>query len=78
MTVAELIEKLRAFDQNLRVVTPGLDESGYEDIGDPVEESLMEEVSLAFAHRQTFTRLATDADEPGTEPFERVVLLDFA
>lgn len=32
MTVKELIKKLRAFDQNLRVVTPGFDESNLEDL----------------------------------------------
>lgn len=32
MTVNELIKKLQAFDQNLRVVTAGFDESNLEDI----------------------------------------------
>ena len=32
MTVKELIKKLQAFDQDLRVVTPGFDESNLEDI----------------------------------------------
>ena len=32
MTVKELIKKLQGFDQNLRVVTPGFDESNLEDI----------------------------------------------
>ena len=32
MTVKELIIKLQAFDPNLRVVTPGFDESNLEDI----------------------------------------------
>lgn len=32
ITVKELIERLQTFDQNLRVVTPGFDESEFEDI----------------------------------------------
>jgi len=32
MTVHELIKKLQEFDPNLRVVTPGFDESNLEDI----------------------------------------------
>jgi len=32
MTVKDLIEKLKTFDQNLRVVTPGFDESDLEDV----------------------------------------------
>ena len=32
MTVKELINKLQGFDQDLRVVTPGFDESNLEDI----------------------------------------------
>ena len=32
MTVDELIKKLQEFDPNLRVVTPGFDESNLEDI----------------------------------------------
>ena len=32
MTVKELIKKLQAFDQDMRVVTPGFDESNLEDI----------------------------------------------
>ena len=32
MTVKDLIEKLKIFDQNLRVVTPGFDESDLEDV----------------------------------------------
>jgi len=37
MTVNELIQKLRTFDGNLRVVTHGFDESNFEDV-DIVEE----------------------------------------
>ncbi len=37
MTVNELIQKLRTFDGNLRVVTHGFDESDFEDV-DIVEE----------------------------------------
>lgn len=33
MTVAELIDKLKAFPAGMRVVVPGLDEGGYENIG---------------------------------------------
>ena len=40
MTVSELIEKLKAFPQNARVVTPGFDESNYDDISDPYEITL--------------------------------------
>ena len=32
MTVRELIDNLNGFDQNLRVVTPGFDESNLEDV----------------------------------------------
>ena len=32
MTVEELIEKLKGYDQNMRVVTPGFDEFDLEDI----------------------------------------------
>ena len=32
MIIKELIEKLKTFDQNLRVVTPGFDESDLEDV----------------------------------------------
>ena len=32
MRVKDLIEKLNAFDPNLRVVTPGFDESDLEDV----------------------------------------------
>jgi hypothetical protein len=32
MKLKELIEKLKGFDQNLRVVTPGFDECGLEDV----------------------------------------------
>lgn len=32
MNVKELIEKLKRFDQNLRVVTPGFDECDLEDV----------------------------------------------
>ena len=32
MKVRELIEKLKEFDFDTRVVTPGFDESGYDDV----------------------------------------------
>ena len=32
MIVKKLIEKLKTFDQNLRVVTPGFDECNLEDV----------------------------------------------
>lgn len=32
MRIKALIEKLNAFDPNLRVVTPGFDESDFEDV----------------------------------------------
>ena len=32
MTVAELIKKLEAFEPDTRVVTPGFDESNYDDV----------------------------------------------
>jgi len=32
MILKELIEKLKAFDQNLKVVTPGFDECDLEDV----------------------------------------------
>jgi hypothetical protein len=32
MTVAELIRKLEAFEPDTRVVTPGFDESNYDDV----------------------------------------------
>ncbi len=35
MTVAELIEKLKALPQDLPVVTPGFDESGFVEVADP-------------------------------------------
>lgn len=35
MTINELIEKLKAFPPDMRVMTPGFDESGYSDIGEP-------------------------------------------
>lgn len=35
MTVAELIQRLQAFPPDMRVVTPGFDESNYDDIDLP-------------------------------------------
>lgn len=40
MTVAELIEKLKLFDPDMRVVTPGFEGFGYDDIGEPHSEKI--------------------------------------
>lgn len=75
ITVGELIEKLRAFDPALPVVTPGFDESGFNHIGEP-ESITIRQSGRPGQHSGEFEK----SDAFGLnlrwegEPFEAVVV----
>jgi hypothetical protein len=50
MTVGELMALLRHFDPTLRVVTPGFDEAGIEDISEPEIIGVRFDVNPPNAH----------------------------
>jgi hypothetical protein len=85
MTVEELIAKLKTFDPKTRVVTPGFDESNYDDV------ATVEEITLAIepygSGGHTGSHIATEDieaskkynDKPLADPLvvEKCVLIDF-
>jgi hypothetical protein len=65
MTVAELIAALSRFDPDMRVVTPGLDETGIEDLELPyiVDVNGSEAVMLDFGDDPVAHELAWELDD---------------
>lgn len=76
MTVEELIEKLKQFDQSLPVVTPGFDESGIEDIGEPRQVEVGEYISTSFTSEVRFTDLVYYRGREYVSRW-RAVMIDF-
>lgn len=63
MTVKELIEKLQAFDPDLRVVTSGLDGYGYYDVGMDMDVEVVHIIEDPVEFTCTY-REATPNDDP--------------
>lgn len=54
MTVAELIRHLEAFNPDSPVMTPGLDETGFDDVGKPFIARLVHVVSFMGFRKRVF------------------------
>ena len=82
MTVAELIERLQKFSPAMRVVTPGFDESNYDDL-DTVElidlvfcdDAVSGHCGRHLEVGSSYARLLTD--EPDEPQPQKAVLVNF-
>lgn len=74
MTVGELIERLRKYPADMPVVTPGFDESNYDDVGIPVVDSV---VFCPDAPRGHLGQHIAESDDPEKRKGVLAVVLNF-